>query len=383
MIGAVVGAVTGIISVFEAKSVEAANKLAQTIQTSFNDMLESYNEGQLTLTQAITQAQQQEQEAISQLSQSKAGRKLIPGLEQSMDQTISQLEAKQQQAFTTMQNNLDVLASPEPYQAQVQQIQSIIQAYDDYINAGGNVATANKFLMLSYQQLAQNGLTQLNQDQQNAINDALNYNNLLTQRQQLIQQTTDQITGILSGGAASRTQTKAMSEMEQVANVQDNSEQQMEQLNEQIAVTGYRVQAEQQIFNLASSRIGLETQLVALQNAQTAQSMQQISALQSIIKAVSGGTPVTSLAILMQLLGLPALPSVPGLTTAGLNPTTGGTAATTTGSNAAGGSGSTGSSGSSAAPPTSANQADAMEASFLAAYNVRGASGLGGFAGEQ
>ena len=49
------------------------------------------------------------------------------------------------------------------------------------------------------------------------------------------------------------------------------------------------VTAESQIFNLATDRIGLENQLLAVQNSQAAYQMQAISALQGIVNLIATG----------------------------------------------------------------------------------------------
>src|SRR5262249_22589410 len=145
-----------------------------------------------------------------------------------------------------------------------------------------DLAAANEWLTRSLQQYSITVQEDFNQANEDAINDALKLNDLLFQRQQLIDQINDQIQGVLSQGVLGRQATRAQTAGEQIYQIKQAADRQLEQLNAQISATQYRVNAEQQIFSLASTRIGLETQLLTLQNAQTDKDMARIQALSDL-----------------------------------------------------------------------------------------------------
>ena len=144
------------------------------------------------------------------------------------------------------------------------------------------------------------------QDQTQAINDAIQLQDLLYQQQQDMLNYNNQVQSLLSQGVLTRQMTRAQSAGQQIEQLSVQYQMQMDALNEQISAEQYKVAAESQIFNLAQTRIGLENQLLAAQNAQTSYSMQQIAALQALVTQIQTGNLQTG--PLGQLLG--AIPTV-------------------------------------------------------------------------
>ena len=138
------------------------------------------------------------------------------------------------------------------------------------------------------------------QDNENAINQALQLNDLIYQRTQLINQLNTQIEGVLTQGVLTRSPTRAQTAGTQIEQIQVQGQMQLDQMNEQIALANYQVQTAQTVFNLATTRIGLETQLLQLQEVQQSQQMAGIVALQNLVNALSSGS--TAYAPLMALL---------------------------------------------------------------------------------
>lgn len=294
--GATIGLITGI---FSGKAQKKAEEIAKSITDSFNKVIFSLNDGQTTLNQAIKQTEALRQQAVSQLSGKKGGQDQLNKILPQYDQTINQLKAQQAKVLKDFNENLAVLNTGQPYEAEMGSIDAVVQKYQQYIDAGGDVAKANQFLKDSFSDLTKDGLDKLNQDEQDAITNALQYNDLLVQRQQLISSTDQEVFNLLAGGAPSRTQTRAQTTAEKIAQLETQKDLQLEQLNQEIAVAAHKLDVEQQIFNLATTRIGLENQLVNLKNEQTDKDAQNIVALQNVLKVLQG------------------MPSFSGLTTSG------------------------------------------------------------------
>jgi hypothetical protein len=304
MIGQGVGmAVGGVIGIFSGKAKTEAEKLAKQITAQFNAVLVEVQAGTLGLGNAVTQEIQIIQEAVDQLSGKKGGRSELQQMLPQMEQQLEALQQQQQQVIKSFDTTMEQISAPEASQALVQPIQAIIQSYQQYILAGGNVATANQFLQASFQNLVTQGLNTLNNAEQSAVNNALNYNNLLLQRQQLIQSTNQQIQDVMSQGVAVQQMPEGVQKAQELEQIQINSQNQMDQLDQQIAVSNHQLQNEQKIFQLATTRVGLETQLVQLQDAQLDQQDASTAALMQEVAAFSGATP-TNLPTALNMIGL-------------------------------------------------------------------------------
>jgi hypothetical protein len=303
-IGGVIGGGVGLISgVFSGKAKKAAEKAAKEIVAKLNAVLDEVNTGTKTLATGVQQEIQNIQDAVSRLSHKKGGRDELKKILPDMESKLQQLKQQQQQIITSFDTTLEQLRAPQAYRDTIGQVQQLIDKYRDYVNAGGSVQLANQYLQLSFQNLVQNGLDQLNQDEQDAINNALRYNDLLWQRQNLIQDTNLQIQQIMSQGVAVRQTPEGVSRAIQIQQLMRQRTEQFDQLNEEIGVSHHKLEIEQKIFGLATTRIGLETQLLSLQNAQTDKSTKQILELESVVRAYSTATP-TNLPTALSMLGL-------------------------------------------------------------------------------
>jgi hypothetical protein len=154
---------------------------------------------------------------------------------------------------------------------------------------------ANQFLADSLRNFADTQATALTQAEQSAIQDAIKLNDLLTQRQQLLTDEAQTEYDIMTQGVLVNQRTVAMTKMQQIQQSRNQMNLQLQQMDQEIAATSYRVDAERQIFNLASTRIGLELQLTEVQNALTDKDILRIKALQQVVQMINSGTPLTTM----------------------------------------------------------------------------------------
>jgi len=298
LIGGGAGLITGI---FSGKAEQQAEKLAKKIVAMFNAVQTEIQNGTQTLAAGIQLQIKNIENAVSQLSGKKGGRDQLKNILPQMEQQLAQLQSQQQSIIKTFDQQLDVLNLPVAFQDTASQVQQIIQTYQQYIQAGGSVVNANQYLQDSFKKLSQDGFSQLNQDEQDAIQNALNYNDLLIQRQNLIEDTNQQIQDIMSQGVAVRQMPAGVSKARQIQELMLQSSNQMDQLNEEISVSQHKLNVEQQIFGLATTRVGLESQLVTLQNQQTDLDMQRIVALQQTVGDFQSALPTSMQAFMGQL----------------------------------------------------------------------------------
>jgi len=329
--GAVIGGVAG--GILGGIMGHKAAQLQQEI-TDFNqkmkDIAQSMQDGATKMGDAIIQMKDVEQAAISQLGSSKKGRQQLPQLIDQYNQQIQALIEQQKTLLDQLRQQNEILEAPGPFQQYLSSLDSIIQKYEQFASAAaGNaeaVAQANKFLALSLQQYATTQQNQLNQAEEDAISNALNLNNLLTQRQQLLENTASQEEQILGQGVLSRTSTAASKSL-QISDLMANEQQQMDQLNQQIAVAQYRFNIEQKIFGLTNDSTSLQMQLVKLQEDQIQQQTDGVVALQKLVQELNSGTLASALAsgdgstafdILLAAMGFSTIknfsPTVPTLT---------------------------------------------------------------------
>lgn len=314
--GAIIGGVMG--GIFGAKEKQLQEDIHK-IQDQMQSIVDSMNEGAITLSQAIADMRKERQAAIAMLAQDpkaskgggKGGKKGFgPSQGQAIinqiDAQIGQLVNEQKQLLDQLNQQVAILSSPVPFQQYVQSLDTIITKYQQFSSAAaGNaqeVANAQTYLNESLQAYVTTLSQQLNQAQQQAIQDSLTLLSLEYQRQQIINQEAQQEYDILTQGVLTRQRTTAMTKGQEIGQLRYQRDMQLQQIDEQIALQQYKVQTEQKIFDLATTRIGLETQLLSLQQGQTDYQNEQTAALLQVVQqlqtAMSNGTLQSSISAL-------------------------------------------------------------------------------------
>lgn len=301
--GAMIGAITG----------NKNNQVAENIKHAteeFNNIMAEYNQNTDNLEIAIKQMQDLIAQVAEMQANSKKGGQQYEQLIQQYTQELQSLEDQQIKIIQNMQNSLAILMTPVQGQSYLNDFKQILDQYKQFVGAAQNaqqLAEANDYLSLSLQKLTSGYTQNLLSDEQTAVQDALNLNQLYQQRLQFINQLNQQIQGVLQQGSLTRQQTMAQKKGQQIEQIQAQANLQLDQMNQEIAVAQMKVNAESQVFHLATTRIGLETQLLQLQGAQTQYQMAQIQALQQLVNTLqSGNYNFTTLQALLDALGYPA-----------------------------------------------------------------------------
>jgi hypothetical protein len=291
-IGSIVGGVAGtalgaITGSKNAKVIADINRL----NTDFKNVMQEFALNTNNLQNTISQLQGLVAIARSEQASSKKGSAQYQQAIDQYNQQIMQLMTQQAQLLRQLHEQNAILSAPIGAQGMLGDLQHILEQYQKFAGAAQSaydLAAANEFLTQSLDQYEQTLGQQLLQDNEQAIQDALQLNDLLYQRTNLERQYADQVRGILSQGILTRQMTRAQTTGEQIQLLNVEHQRQMEQLNEQIAASQFKVDAEGKVFALATTRIGLEAQLLDAQKAQAVIEIAKIAAISALYSQIAG-----------------------------------------------------------------------------------------------
>lgn len=345
-IGMVIGGITGAKNAAIANEVSSLNNTYSSIMRSFQQNTDNLNATIVQLKDLIEQAQVAE-------DNSKKGGSQFASLITQYSQELDSLTNQQSSMISQLETQLAIFDTPSGMQSFLNNLNDIIQQYDKFSGAARNardLADANSWLTDSLSNFTTSLHSNFVSGEESAINDALSLNELLSERTELLTNLNDQIQSILEQGVLTRQQTTAQKKGQQIYSLESNASKQLSTIDQQISLEQYKVSVEQYIFNLATTKIGLETQLLALQESQSSQQLAAIQALQQLIDALQNGNyNYSTIQSILSALGYSgAAANIP----------------TKPGSNPAG----------------SSSSAD-MDTSAASAYASRGVLGYGGYRG--
>jgi hypothetical protein len=272
------------------------------MQATYRQMMEAFSAGTQGLNQTITQLQSMVAQLTAEQASSKKGGSQYQDLINQYNQQLDQLQAQATQTLQQLQQQVAMIAQPDAYQQWVQNIDSVIQQYAQFAGAASTVqelAQANQFLVSSLQNIGQQIGDQLLSEEESAVQNALQLNDLYNQRNQLEYQYLQQVESIMSSGNVTRQMTQAQTKFSQLFNLQANYTVQLDELNQQIAVSQYQLTVQQQIFSLATTRLGLEQQMTDLQEQGIREDVQRIEAMQNLLATLQAtGYSITNLGAL-------------------------------------------------------------------------------------
>jgi hypothetical protein len=281
--GAAVGAVMGFIAGGKQQQIEhqiqQLQKVYTTMMSAFQAQNASLNTTIASLTALIAQAE-------AQKASSKKGGQQFGQLITQYNQQLQQLQEQQEQIMFSLKDNLSLLSAPQPYQEWISNIQGVLDQYKKFAGAAkdtSDLANANKFLVESLQNTSIDMGNQIMQSEETAIQNALQLNDLYYQRNQLELQYLNTVFNIQAKGNIVRQRTQAQSAFSELFSAQANYQLQLDQINQQINLSEYQYKVAHQVFGLATTRIGLETQLLSLQEIGVSNDMSRIVAMQNLI----------------------------------------------------------------------------------------------------
>jgi hypothetical protein len=267
----------------------------QTMVNNINQQIAAINQQaqlkQIGIQQQIKELQQEEQTAISSLGGKKKAQSQLQSILTSLNSQIAQLQfqaAQTVQQFNDMATAGGLGNMTGVMAAWASTWQQINQQVEQYIQAGGSMATAAEYMNQQLQQQRQTLQDQVNQGDATAINDAIQLNQLLTQRVQMMKQEAATEFGLLNSDSLERRTSSAVQLGTQLTQQRQAFALQLQNTNSQIALDEGRVAAEGKIFSIATSLAALQAQSNALNLAALNEQLLKFQDMQTILKATNG-----------------------------------------------------------------------------------------------
>ena len=214
------------------------------------------------MIQTVQALQAEKAQAIQELSGKKGGKAQLDKITAQIDQQLGQLDQQMQQTRISFEYSVNILKlGGTELQSWAQTWQNINQQVEQYLQAGGAASTAQQYLNMQLQQQLTTENDKLNSGYQQAIQDNIQLIDLKQQQVDLSRQEANSEFNLLNQGSIEKRGSVAIRGIgEQLQNMRYDYEQQTEDLNYQVQLTQEKVTAEQQIFNLATTKGALEAQ---------------------------------------------------------------------------------------------------------------------------
>lgn len=290
-IGIAVGALLLVFGAISQKIKAKTAELAAQISQSFQTIVDQYQAGNTSLVTAIQQTEAARANAIATLSGKKGGQDQLNTIIPQFDQQIAQLQAAQKQILDTFNKLAIQLSFPSTVQSTIKSLQDLNDQVKQFIDAGGNAATAAQVFGASLNQIKGTTADSLLQSEQTIISAMLQENDLIKQRADLIKSTNDQINGILNQGVLSRSQTTAQTAAAQIQTIKDNANAQLTSIDDQKSALDAQIAGQQQLFGLSTNVNTLKATQLAIEKQISAEQAVQVASEQKLLQQLQALKP--------------------------------------------------------------------------------------------
>jgi hypothetical protein len=295
VIGPYAAAIGSALSLIGGLFTAAAKRIAEDIKKSFQKTIDNYQNGNATLIETLNAVERERTDAISRLSGKKGGKDELDKILPEFDQEIASLKLQQKQIVEGFEASLSLLRIQSDTLAQVEkQWTDINKQVKDYLDAGGNAAKAQEFLALSLAKIRQDAQDQLDQSEQDAIQDALKLNDLLTQRNKLNEDFAKQEFDLINADALERKQAGAVTRGKELADLRAQHQKDLDAINDQIKQAQVRVDKETKVFNLATDITALHRRDEELTLKALDEQIQKYKDLKDVASGVFSLTPTAA-----------------------------------------------------------------------------------------
>jgi len=170
VVGSLMSAAAGLVSVISSLFTAAARRIAEDIKKAFDKTMQAYQNGESTLQATLQAVQAERNQAIAQLSNQKGGQTQLDKLLPTLDAEIATLLKQQKQIVDNFELSLQKLKLHSDVLSQtLDQWRAINASVKEYIDAGGNAATAAEFLSASLAKLKEDAASNLASGEKDAI----------------------------------------------------------------------------------------------------------------------------------------------------------------------------------------------------------------------
>jgi hypothetical protein len=254
VIGQFLPAIGGILTFIGGMFKGAAKKIADDVKKSFSRTMEAYQNGNATLVETVNELERQRSQAIIRLSGKKGGKDELKDILPEFDREIQQLKLRQTEITADFEDSLSVLRQQSDVLADVnRQWQGLNDRVKEYLGAGGDAAKAAEFLALSLADLQQQASNELEEAERDAIQEVIKLNDLLKQRQQLVDDFKQKEFDLVNADSIERRQAGSVTRGREVDRLRKEHQETLNNMDEQIRLTTVRVDKEREIFNLSNN----------------------------------------------------------------------------------------------------------------------------------
>jgi len=309
-VGAIVRGIGGLFSAigsfFSGLFTRGARNAAKQIRQVFEQVLNEFNVGSRTLGQAIQRLERERERAIERLSGKKGGREELRKLLPEFDRALNELRARQKAIFEQFDLSLELLRTGKAFRDVAADVRELIRQYRTYVDAGGDLARANEFLSRSLEQLRLDSAVELEEGEQRAIEDALQLNELLREREEILAEAAEQERSILTRGVLERRRTVAQEKAAELEALRRRRDERVAELDQNIRLLERKVDIEGRVFSLAQERIALETRLLELKEQEFEREASRLTALKQVLAGIvpGAGGQFTLTPVLQQTLNI-------------------------------------------------------------------------------
>lgn len=252
VIGQFIPAIGGVLSLVGGLFTAAAKRIAEDVKKSFQNTLDQFRSGNATLVETVSELERQRQQAIIRLSGKKGGKEELNKLLPEFDREIAELRRTQQKIFDDFDTALNALNLQSDTLAQVnRQWQDINKQVKEYIGAGGEAAKASAFLQMNLEKLQKQAADELAQSEQDAIQEALKLNDILKQRQRLVDDFAQKEFDLINADSVERRQVGSVARGKELEQLRKQHSEQLAQMDEEIRLTTVRVDKQREIFDIS------------------------------------------------------------------------------------------------------------------------------------
>jgi hypothetical protein len=283
------GLLSALGSFFSGFFTRGAKNAAKEISSAFQEIISAFNTGSAKLGETIDRLEAERAAAIQRLSSKKGGRKELDKLLPQFDEALASLLAQQSAVFEQFDARLDLLRTGEAFRDVASAVRDAVAQFREYVDAGGDLAKANEFLSLTLNDLRTRSAEQLASGETQAIEDALQLNDLLRQREDLLASSAEEERQILTRGVLERQRTVAQDKSVELEALRQSRDARLADLDQSIQLQQLKVDAESRVFTLAQDRVALEMRLLDLKAAEFDREAAQLAALRDIVAGIIPG----------------------------------------------------------------------------------------------
>ncbi len=288
--GPFVKAFGGVASLIGNIFVRATKRIVEDVNRQFEATLQDFNRGNLGLADTIDSLNRQRDSAIQRLSGKKNGKEELDKILKQFDDELFNLQKQRKEIIDSFDEELVVLRVNSDYLSQIsKQWTDINKQVKDYITAGGDAGKAAEFLSLQLGNIKQAAIDSLAQAEQDAIADITKLNDLLKERNRIVDDFKDKEFDLINQDSVERRQTGSVARGKELVQLRKEFQDNLDNIDQEIKLQTTRVNKEREVFNLTNDTADLRRRDEELTSLALDKQITKLKEMQSIVASITGG----------------------------------------------------------------------------------------------